>query len=67
MTQMADVDGNWLQQFDEALRIHLAIAREPAGITDDVVRRYADLSPRDAALQYGEDYDLSRIEHDWLS
>lgn len=64
---MHEIDGKWLRDFDNALQKHLAIDREGAGIRDEVLYRYADLSPCDAALQYGEDYDLQRIALDWLS
>lgn len=63
---MVDFDKKWLQEFDESLRKCLAIDRCGAGISDAVVSRYADMPPRDAALQYGEDYDLQRIDLDWL-
>ena len=63
---MSDLDVTWLMEFDKALQEHLAIARHDAGITDEVARRYADLPPDEAALQYGEDYDLQRVNRDWL-
>lgn len=64
---MQDVDAKWLRDFDNALRKYLALDRAGAGITDEVLARYADLPARDAALQYGEDYDLQRTDLDWLS
>ena len=64
---MADLDGKWLLEFDRALQKYLAITRDDAGISDEVASRYAVLSPFRAALQYGEDYDLQRIDIDWLS
>lgn len=64
---MVDLNENWLLEFDKALKKHLAITRDDAGITDEVARRYADLSPSDAVLQYGDDYELQRIDIDWLS
>lgn len=64
---MQDIDPKWLHDFDDALRKHLALDRAGAGITDEVLARYADLPPRDAVLQYGEDYDLQRTDLDWLS
>jgi hypothetical protein len=66
ISHMVDFDTKWLQEFDVSLQKCLAIDRCGAGISDEVVFRYADMSPRDAALQYGEDYDLQRIDLDWL-
>ncbi|GAB1406624.1 hypothetical protein MASR1M8_05430 [Thermomonas brevis] len=61
------IDSKWLEQFDVALQKYLAINREDAGLSDELIVRYADLPPHQAALQYGEDYDLQRIDIDWLS
>jgi hypothetical protein len=63
---MSDLDALWLVEFDKALQENLAITRHDAGLTDDVVRRYADLPPVEAALLYGEDYDLQRVNWGWL-
>lgn len=36
-----------------------------AGLTDTELSRYADLEPKEAALQFGEDYDLDRVDQGW--
>ena len=47
------------------MRRSFAIDHEDAGMSEEVLLRYVDLSPREAALQFGEDYDLQRIDIDW--
>jgi len=62
-----NVDPNWLQDFDTALKRYFLIDHAEAGMGETELARYADLRPHDAALQYGEDYDLQRVDIDWLS
>jgi len=31
------------------------------------LRRYSDLSPEAVALQFGEDYELQRMDADWMT
>jgi len=61
------IDPNWLQDFDTAMRRYFLIDHADAGMGETELARYADLRPHDAALQYGEDYDLQRIDINWLS
>ena len=42
-----------------------AIDHDDAGMSEEVLLRYADLEPREAALQFGEDYDLQRVDINW--
>lgn len=42
-----------------------AIDHADEGTRADEISRYADLSPRDAALTYGVDYDLFRVDTLW--
>jgi len=55
----------WLRDFDTALKSMFAIDHEDAGLGDVELARYADLAPRDAALQFGEDYELQRVDIGW--
>lgn len=50
----------WLESFDTYLRKFFHITHLDAGMTDADLERYADLEPREAALVFGEDYDLDR-------
>ena len=56
----------WLHDFDVAMKSFFAIDHNDAGLGDNELARYADLSAREAALQFGEDYDLQRVDGDWL-
>ncbi len=62
---MSTVDRSWLCAFDVAMEWFFAIDHDDAGMSEEVLLRYVDLSPREAALQFGEDYDLQRIDIDW--
>lgn len=64
---MSKIDPDWLREFDAAMKKLFAIDSEEAGLDENVLLRYADLTPRGAALQYAEDYDLQRVDIDWLS
>ncbi len=63
---MSTIDPDWLREFDAAMKKLLAIDHDDAGLDEEVLLRYADLIPREAALQYGEDYDLQRVDIGWL-
>jgi len=52
----------WLNSFDEHLKKFFGIDHHDAGLSDEHLLRYTDLEPREAALVYGEDYDLDRID-----
>ncbi|MGV8942631.1 hypothetical protein [Thermomonas sp.] len=62
---MSAIDRNWLSGLDDAMKLFFAIDHDDAGMSEDVLLRYADLPPREAALQFGEDYDLPRIHIGW--
>lgn len=63
---MSTIDPDWLREFDAAMKRLFAIDHDDAGLDEEVLLRYADLIPREAALQYGEDYDLQRVDIGWL-
>lgn len=44
-----------------ALRPH-----QDAGLTDTELSRYSDLQPKEAALTFGEDHDLERVDRGWF-
>lgn len=47
----------WDKEFDAELKVMFGI-----GINDTDPTYYRDLSPREAALAWGHDYDLERID-----
>ena len=51
--------------FNASLQAHFAITIGDAGLTDTELSRYADLEPKEAALQFGDDYDLDRVDRGW--
>lgn len=62
---MTTITATWRDAFNAALKSHFAITIEDAGLTDTELSRYADLEPKAAALQFGEDYDLDRVDQGW--
>ena len=56
------ISDSWLNSFDHYLKKLFGIDHKDAGISDEQLLAYTDLEPRDAALMYGEDYDLDRID-----
>jgi hypothetical protein len=58
-------DDAWLTGFDAALRKHFAIDHEDAGMDSAALDRYRDHEPIAAALQFGADYDLERVDAAW--
>ena len=62
---MSKVDHTWLSKLDDSMKVLFAIDHDDAGMSEEVLLRYADLSPREAALQFGEDYDLQRVDIGW--
>lgn len=52
----------WLTAFDEYLVKFYGINHVDAGLDDELMLGYVDLEPREAALVYGEDYDLHPID-----
>jgi hypothetical protein len=55
----------WTLAFDQALMRYFAIDHHDAGLTNTDLARYSDLAPEQAALQFGEDYDLDRVDRGW--
>lgn len=62
---MNTIDRSWLVGLDDAMKRFFAIDHDDAGMSEEVLLPYADLSPQEAALQFGEDYDLQRVDIDW--
>jgi hypothetical protein len=62
---MTTITASWRGAFNAALQAHFAIATDDAGLTDTELSRYADLEPKEAALQFGEDYNLDRVDQGW--
>lgn len=62
---MTTITATWRDAFNAALQSHFAITIEDAGLSDAELARYVDLEPKEAALQFGEDYDLDRIDQSW--
>ena len=59
---MTTITATWRDAFNAALQSHFAITIGDAGLTDTELSRYADLEPKEAALQFGDDYDLDRVD-----
>jgi hypothetical protein len=57
----------WLRDFDAAMIRYFLINHADAGMDESVLLRYADLPPQAAALQFGEDYELQRVDADWVA
>lgn len=59
------IDKEWLKAFDEAMLGLFAIDHSDAGMDEFLLGCYADLPPREAALAFGDDYDLDRDDALW--
>jgi len=59
------IDREWLKAFDEAMLGLFAIDHSDAGMDECLLGCYADLPPREAALAFGDDYDLDRDDALW--
>ncbi|WP_421569014.1 hypothetical protein [Stenotrophomonas sp. PD6] len=64
---MTQIDSAWLREFDEAMRGFFAIDHAEAGMHEIELSWYADLPANDAALAYGRDFDLCRVDTFWPS
>jgi len=62
---MAPINATWLRAFDCELRHLFGIDHGDAGMDEQLLRLYADLPPREAALAFGNDYDLERDDALW--
>ena len=58
-------DPTWLAHLNTAFQRSFAIDLQDAGFSETDLARYADLSPKDAALELGRDYDLERVDVGW--
>jgi len=63
--QMTRIDGDWLEAFDEAMLGFFAIDHADAGMDQCLLECYSDLPAREAALAFGEDYELCRVDRFW--
>jgi hypothetical protein len=62
---MAQIDSDWLRDFDEAMLGFFAIDHAEAGMDKEELGWYAHLPAKDAALAYGQDFDLCRVDTFW--
>lgn len=62
---MSKIESEWLNAFDEAMLALFAIDQSDAGMDEFLLGCYADLSPPEAALAFGDDYDLDRDDALW--
>jgi len=62
---MTKINPTWLEAFDKELLHLFAIDHGDAGMDEYLLGCYADLTPREAALAFGSDYDLERDDALW--
>ncbi|MDV9042027.1 hypothetical protein [Stenotrophomonas sp. RAC2] len=62
---MAKIDAEWLEDFDEALLGLFAVGHSDAGMDEYLLNCYANLEQREAAMAFGNDYDLPRTPFLW--
>ncbi|MDH0549550.1 hypothetical protein N7635_02980 [Stenotrophomonas sp. GD04006] len=60
------MNAHWCTAFNAALQAHFALTIQDAGLTDMELSRYSDLQPKEAALTFGEDHDLDRVDRGWF-
>lgn len=56
---MTTINAQWCTAFN-------ALTIQDAGLTDTELSRYSDLQPKEAALTFGEDHDLERVDRGWF-
>jgi len=59
---MTSINAQWRNGFNAALQARFAITINVVSLTDTDLGRYSVLPPEQAALQFGEDYDLDRVD-----
>jgi hypothetical protein len=64
---VAEIDPDWVRDFDEAMLSFFAIDHAEAGMDERKLGWYADLPAKDAALAYGQDFDLCHVDAFWPS
>lgn len=62
---MNTIDPEWLKSFDQSMLELFAIDHAEAGMDSKELGWYCDMTPHEAALAYGEDFDLCRIDTFW--
>ncbi|WP_329851979.1 hypothetical protein [Stenotrophomonas pavanii] len=62
---MIMIDTAWLEAFGKELHYLFAIDHGDAGMDECLLGCYTDLPPREAALAFGNDYDLERGDALW--
>lgn len=62
---MTYIDTLWLADFDNALLGYFAIDHSDAGMDRRLLSRYACMPPMEAALAFGNDFDLDRADALW--
>jgi hypothetical protein len=65
--KMNRIDADWLREFDEAMLGSFAIDHAEAGMDERELSWYADLPAKEAALAYGQDFGLCRVDTFWPS
>lgn len=64
---MTTINAQWCTASNAALQAHFALTIQDAGLTDTELARYSDLQPKEAALTFGEDHDLDRVDRGWFT
>lgn len=64
---MNAIDRDWLQMFDVAMKHLFAIDHVDAGLDDEQLSCFADLPPYEAAMIFGEKFDLARADVYWFA
>lgn len=62
---MNGIDGEWLAAFDEAMLGFFAIDHADVGMDRFLLECYADLPAKEAALAFGEEFELCRVDTFW--
>ena len=62
---MSRIERDWLEAFDEAMLSFFAIDHADAGMDQCLLECYSHLPAREAALAFGENYELSRVDTFW--
>ena len=55
----------WTNDFGIFLKAYFGMSIHDAGLSESELDRYRDLTPSEAALTFGESYDLDRIDRGW--
>ena len=55
----------WIKSFDQYMIKFFGVNHIDLGADEDELAYYSNLEPKEAALAYGDDYDLSRVDAGW--